>query len=1098
MIRDDCDPARCHLQVPNIHSSPLHSLHFVVFKNYSLLLEPTEPSRAIDLRMRALRVDPSDVDLWFSLGDLAARHGDTVLAAEAFQLGLDRSVTKRQRALGLKGLALALYDLGDVEATLERLRSALEIDPGWENGAQLRRGIVAELLARDEARSGVIGRVTAVTASLPLADLLDQDAGPRAPLPERSMAQLALDIPAMVSKELEEPNFLALGRLLLSLHEGESESTSALEIIVRASNPESAPMEIPESPEPGPASPPPEEETPTTPRKRKTPADDDDRKVQRTAPAEDEGASSGEEEGKKKARRSGRTAKKVAAEPEATTVPGEAKKFALDESVEPEFLRRADLMLAPMSISFGSLNRDVPEYVSSVINRFLDVALGGWRRRGKKAKQADAPKATRRGDSSFTTPGPADPVWTDVGSLIDFVQSCTGKSLAEWSEAYLLRCLSAWTSCAYFEAMTEVVADLLARAEKGAVSFSDKLLKSALHGVGNQPALLLLSACELLVDQAANQMAEKVSSLVEVAVYPLLSLYTAKLDLLSLGGMDGLRRQWMQGKVRSMEGLIGEAGKAWEACLTGIGAGTLELANVRWDRHLSTQAIRSKMKGIEFRHRLEELDSAFQEKRFGEVLAGLGPMVGHGLASFSAGTDSSFSVADMEEFCSLAERIALLERFGTCVREQQLSTDLSWEVDVRLIGLLLDQLPNEGGTLDSLDKLIAAMSRLLNPLDSRTSAIAHLPAKDALASSILLANRLAVTMLLRWPEFVTQHAKPSPDKERLRRYSFSFVARAFRLLFHLAAAADPDPDEGTDPSSDWLDYCHQMMGARDVCDVDGSSILRLCLRRFRAAGADYADQVAQCYNCMYKVTLDPTILFEEHVTRPITLEKDSAEFVAGMVPRWREALVAGNSTTSERQHFLKTLEKVADALGDWASSPHVMQNLALLERFLAADVSLAEFAGQVATPPLISASALRSGGDPVPVAAFEIDYIRGCLVSMQVDPARFPLLPVEEPRDSRSMPSHRAQAIHMLAKEAIPMLKRNAAINWELFEAWWALGAAYAQLAWDLLGLENSHELSAIEDDIADYQKVRDLQSWDLITFSLSVFIFVYSERSVL
>jgi hypothetical protein len=78
-------------QDTSVHTSPLHTLHFVVHKNYAKLLEPQKAKEALKHYQIAAEIDPSDLELWFKIGSLAKQSRLLDLGAKAFLKGIQLS-----------------------------------------------------------------------------------------------------------------------------------------------------------------------------------------------------------------------------------------------------------------------------------------------------------------------------------------------------------------------------------------------------------------------------------------------------------------------------------------------------------------------------------------------------------------------------------------------------------------------------------------------------------------------------------------------------------------------------------------------------------------------------------------------------------------------------------------------------------------------------------------------------------------------------------------------------------------------------------------------------------------------------------------------
>ncbi|KAJ3155811.1 Histone transcription regulator 3 [Geranomyces variabilis] len=129
------------------HSSPTHSLHYVVHKNYAILLEKQGMvEKALSHYRLASKVDPSDPALWCKLGFIASRLG---MWDEACHFYLRASERTRMRSLKftcLDGIINALYQFGDYASCLVYIRKALDLDKNYPRGLWIRRQIIEESL----------------------------------------------------------------------------------------------------------------------------------------------------------------------------------------------------------------------------------------------------------------------------------------------------------------------------------------------------------------------------------------------------------------------------------------------------------------------------------------------------------------------------------------------------------------------------------------------------------------------------------------------------------------------------------------------------------------------------------------------------------------------------------------------------------------------------------------------------------------------------------------------------------------------------------------------------------------------------------------
>ncbi|KAJ3282645.1 Histone transcription regulator 3 [Borealophlyctis nickersoniae] len=137
-----------HAQAEGAHSTPGHSLHYVVHKGYAAILEKEERwEEALGHYQKAFYVDSTDVFLSCKLGDLLMRLKDFDAACEAYEGGLRRADTSMLRFTCLDGLCNALYEVGDFPRCLKYLRDIVTENPSYPRGIFIKQKIIEELLA---------------------------------------------------------------------------------------------------------------------------------------------------------------------------------------------------------------------------------------------------------------------------------------------------------------------------------------------------------------------------------------------------------------------------------------------------------------------------------------------------------------------------------------------------------------------------------------------------------------------------------------------------------------------------------------------------------------------------------------------------------------------------------------------------------------------------------------------------------------------------------------------------------------------------------------------------------------------------------------
>ncbi|KAJ3184332.1 Histone transcription regulator 3 [Gaertneriomyces sp. JEL0708] len=152
-----------------VHSTPCHSLHYVVHKTYASMLEATGKDLALALYhyRKAAAVDLTSPSLILSLGQLALRLSDFDTAANTFYSALQSSRSKMPpsaRRKCVKGLVESLFQLGDFKMCLGWLDIVLR-DEGWERGLWIKEQILKEYVEGWSIVSGT-------DPDVPLVDLM--------------------------------------------------------------------------------------------------------------------------------------------------------------------------------------------------------------------------------------------------------------------------------------------------------------------------------------------------------------------------------------------------------------------------------------------------------------------------------------------------------------------------------------------------------------------------------------------------------------------------------------------------------------------------------------------------------------------------------------------------------------------------------------------------------------------------------------------------------------------------------------------------------------------------------------------------------------
>ena len=103
-----------------MHTSPLHTLHFVVHKNYAKLLEHQNLREALNHYQKAAEIDPSDLELWFKIGSLAKQARLLDLGAKAFLKGIKLSFAQSPSSF----VAMSTWGL-------QCLKNVIEVNTLW-------------------------------------------------------------------------------------------------------------------------------------------------------------------------------------------------------------------------------------------------------------------------------------------------------------------------------------------------------------------------------------------------------------------------------------------------------------------------------------------------------------------------------------------------------------------------------------------------------------------------------------------------------------------------------------------------------------------------------------------------------------------------------------------------------------------------------------------------------------------------------------------------------------------------------------------------------------------------------------------------------
>ncbi|KAJ3393005.1 Histone transcription regulator 3 [Entophlyctis sp. JEL0112] len=124
--------------------SPLHTLHFVVNKNYAALLQNDQPEEALDCLRKAVIIDNASSSTWYQLGMMSLSLKRYPLACFAFERALDTCQNKIDYSKALKGASEATFEVGDFVTCSSVVARAIEVDSKYELGKKIMHEIQHE------------------------------------------------------------------------------------------------------------------------------------------------------------------------------------------------------------------------------------------------------------------------------------------------------------------------------------------------------------------------------------------------------------------------------------------------------------------------------------------------------------------------------------------------------------------------------------------------------------------------------------------------------------------------------------------------------------------------------------------------------------------------------------------------------------------------------------------------------------------------------------------------------------------------------------------------------------------------------------------
>ncbi|KAJ3249443.1 Histone transcription regulator 3 [Chytriomyces hyalinus] len=131
----------------SVSDSPIHALHFVVHRNYALLVADSDLNLAATHMLKAAHADPSSSSTWALAAKFALQNTNYATACMAYERSLRNAQTRIEHVIALKGLSKASFHAGDFDSSSYFSRAALAIDPKFADAHELTEAMENESVA---------------------------------------------------------------------------------------------------------------------------------------------------------------------------------------------------------------------------------------------------------------------------------------------------------------------------------------------------------------------------------------------------------------------------------------------------------------------------------------------------------------------------------------------------------------------------------------------------------------------------------------------------------------------------------------------------------------------------------------------------------------------------------------------------------------------------------------------------------------------------------------------------------------------------------------------------------------------------------------
>ncbi|KAJ3233187.1 hypothetical protein HDU81_002389 [Chytriomyces hyalinus] len=131
----------------NVSDSPIHALHFVVHRNFALLVADSDLNLAATHMLKAAYADPSSSSTWALAAKFALQNANYTTACMAYERSLRNAQTRIEHVIALKGLSKASFHAGDFDSSSYFARAALVIDLKFADGHELTEAMQKESVA---------------------------------------------------------------------------------------------------------------------------------------------------------------------------------------------------------------------------------------------------------------------------------------------------------------------------------------------------------------------------------------------------------------------------------------------------------------------------------------------------------------------------------------------------------------------------------------------------------------------------------------------------------------------------------------------------------------------------------------------------------------------------------------------------------------------------------------------------------------------------------------------------------------------------------------------------------------------------------------